>query len=420
VVKDGIVYRRKVKFKSGDAKSRKQDDSCDQFMQILLPRCEVNKAIELCHAGSVGGHFGIQKTIAQVERRFFWPRWRDDVKRYCRSCDQCVHYHHGKLPKHGPLRPVLAGAPYERWYIDLTGPHPKSDRGNIWILTCMDAFTKWAEAFPLRSKEAEPIARILVEQLFTRFGPPLSLLSDMGREVDGRIMREVCQLFGVEKLRTTAYKPSTNQVECFHRTMNSILAKTVSEHQRDWDTRLPYAMAAYRATQHDATGYSPNMLVLGRETRAPPDLVYGAPGEDTSDVTYDKFVAEMRDKAVEAFHDVRVSLQKSASRNKKYYDLGLKQQQFATGDWVLYFNPCKLRGKQMKWVRKFEGPFLVVSKPTSLTAKIQRSPKTQIRVAHNDKLKHFTGTPPKAWKVPDEVAGSNANSHRAIVLGRAI
>jgi len=358
VVKDGVVYRRKVKFKAGDTKSRKTDDSCDQFMQILLPRCEVNKAIELCHAGAVGGHFGIQKTIAQVERRFFWPGWRDDVKRYCRSCDQCVRYHRGKLPKHGPLKPVLAGAPYERWYIDLTGPHPKSDRGNLWILTCMDAFTKWAEAFPLRSKEAEPIARILVEQLFTRFGPPLSLLSDMGREVDGRIMREVCQLFGVEKLRTTAYKPSTNQVERFHRTMNSILAKTVSEHQRDWDTRLPYAMAAYRATQHDATGHSPNMLVLGRETRAPPDLVYGAPDEEvTSETTYDKYVADLRDKTVEAFHDVRVSLQKSANHNKKYYDLGLKQQQFATGDWVLYFNPRKLRGKQMKWCISLKAHF---------------------------------------------------------------
>ena len=93
VVKDGVVYRRKVKFKTGDAKSRKTEESCDQFMQVLLPRCEVNKAIELCHAGAVGGHFGIQKTIAQVERRFFWPGWRDDVKRCCRSCDQCVRYH---------------------------------------------------------------------------------------------------------------------------------------------------------------------------------------------------------------------------------------------------------------------------------------------------------------------------------------
>jgi len=131
-------------------------------------------------------------------------------------------------------------------------------------------------------------------------------------------------------------------------------------------------------------------------------------------VTYDGYVADMRDMAVEAFHAVRVSLQKSANRNKKYYDLGLKQQQFATGDWVLYFNPRKLRGKQMKWVRQFEGPFLVVSRPTSLTAKVQRSPKAQIRVAHIDKLKPFTGTPPKAWKVPDEVAVSSDSSHRAM------
>jgi len=227
-------------------------------------------------------------------------------------------------------------------------------------------------------------------------------------------MREVCQLFGVEKLRMTAYKPSTNQVERFHRTMNSILAKTVSDHQRDWDTRLPNAMAAYRATQHDATGYLPNMLVLGRETRAPPDLVYGVQDEDSFEVTYDKYVVDMHDRAVDAYYDVRVSLQKCANRNKKHYDLGLKQQTFKSGDWVLYFNPRKLRGKQMKWVRQFEGPFLVVSTPTSMTAKIQRSQKAQIRVVHTDKLKHFNGTPPKAWKLPVESAGSSENSHRAM------
>ena len=135
LVRDGVVYRKKVKSKMGDAKSRNRDTKGDEIVQLLLPRCEVQKAIELCHAGSVGGHFGIQKTIAQVERRFFWPGWRADVKRYCRSCEQCVRYYRGKLPKHGPLKPVLAGAPYEHWYVDLTGPHPKSDRGNIWIFT---------------------------------------------------------------------------------------------------------------------------------------------------------------------------------------------------------------------------------------------------------------------------------------------
>jgi len=97
----------------------------------------------------------------------------------------------------------------------------------------MDSFTKWAEAFPLRNKEAETIAKILVEQVFSRFGAPLSVLSDQGKEVDGRVMREICRLFGIEKLRTTPYKPSTNQVERFHRTLNAILGKTVTDHQKD-------------------------------------------------------------------------------------------------------------------------------------------------------------------------------------------
>jgi len=98
--------------------------------------------------------------------------------RFCKQCEPCNEYHRGKLRRSGPLLPVIAGAPYERWYIDLTGPHPRSERGHTYILTCMDAFTKWAEAFPLRAKEAEPIAKVLVEQVFCRFGSPVSLLSD--------------------------------------------------------------------------------------------------------------------------------------------------------------------------------------------------------------------------------------------------
>ena len=105
-----------------------------------------------------------------------------------------------------------------------------------------------------------------MEQLFCRFGTPLSILSDQGKEVDGRILREVCRLFGIDKRWTTPYKPSTNQVERLHRTINAVLGKTVAENQKDWDIRLPYVMAAYRATRHESTGYSPNFLTMCRET----------------------------------------------------------------------------------------------------------------------------------------------------------
>jgi len=91
----------------------------------------------------------------------------------------------------------------------------------VHILTCVDAFTTWAEAFPLRNKEAEAVNKVLVEQLFCRFGTPLYILSDQVREVDDRIMTAICRLFDVDKLRTSPHKPSMNQVERLHRTLKS-------------------------------------------------------------------------------------------------------------------------------------------------------------------------------------------------------
>ena len=127
----------------------------------------------------------------------------------------------------------------------------------------------WAD-----NKEAETIAKVLVEQVFCRFGAPVSVLSDQGKEVDGNIMRSICRMMDIDKLRTSPYKPLTNRVERLHRSINSVLAKTVANHQRDRHIRLSFAMAVYRASRNESTGYTPNMLVLGREVRAPVDIVY--------------------------------------------------------------------------------------------------------------------------------------------------
>ena len=260
--------------------------------------------------------------------------------RFCKRCEPCNEYHRGKLRHTGPLQPIIAGASYERWYIDLTGPHPRSERGHTYILTCVDAFTKWAEAFPLRSKEAEPVAKVLVEQVFCRFGSPVSLLSDQGKEVDGNVMRHVCRMLGIDKLRTSPYKPSTNQVERLHRSINAILGKTVASHQKDWDTRLSFAMSAYRASRHESTGYTPNMLTLGTEVRAPADIMYGSLDEPSKE-TYDDYVENMRERMTSAYEETRAALQRAAERNKRYYHIRVRAKEYTKGQWVYYFNPRK-------------------------------------------------------------------------------
>ena len=71
------------------------------------------------------------------------------------------------------------------------------------MLTVMDHFTKWAEAYPLRDHKAPTVAKVLVEQLFSRWGMPYQLLSDQGPEFGSKLFREIGRAMGIEKIRTS-------------------------------------------------------------------------------------------------------------------------------------------------------------------------------------------------------------------------
>ena len=103
-------------------------------------------------------------------------------------------------------------------------------------------------------------------QVFSRFGAPHQILTDRGTEFESDLFQALLEWMEIDKLRTTVFKASTNgQVERFHRTLNSMLAKVVADNQRNSDTCVPYVMAAYRSTKHESTGFTPNQLFLGRD-----------------------------------------------------------------------------------------------------------------------------------------------------------
>ena len=132
---DSVLYRRRIGTKG-------RPDT----LQLLVPAALKEDYMKRAHTGVCGGHMGLRRTLDQVQRRAFWIGWRRDVRRYCRKCPNCNSYFRGRLPKSASLQPLITGAPFERLHIDLTGPHPR--RGSVYIITCINPFTKWAEAFP--------------------------------------------------------------------------------------------------------------------------------------------------------------------------------------------------------------------------------------------------------------------------------
>ena len=72
-----------------------------------------------------------------------------------------------------------------------------------------DYFSKWTEAFPIKNECADTVADILVEKIILRFGMPLVLHSNQGREFENGLMKSLGSLLGCTKTRTAPYQSRT-------------------------------------------------------------------------------------------------------------------------------------------------------------------------------------------------------------------
>jgi hypothetical protein len=127
--------------------------------QVVLPRSRRRPFITQVHESL--GHLGLSRTKSAVQERAYWPGWSTDVEAVLRECTVCARYKRGSAPKQTYLRPFVSGEPFETVSIDITGPHPRSRNGFVYILTVQDHFTKWAEAIPLRNHTAPVVADAL-------------------------------------------------------------------------------------------------------------------------------------------------------------------------------------------------------------------------------------------------------------------
>lgn len=375
VLKDGVLYRRWESL-SGD----------ESVLKLVVPRGLRKEIMSQLHDNS--GHLGVKKTQKRVQDRFYWAGYHKDIERWCRQCEKCAS-RKGPVRAHkAHMKTYIVGVPMERVAMDILGPLPVTDRGNKYILCIADYFTKWTEAFPLPNQEAETVARVFVEQFVTRFGVPLQLHTDQGRNFESSLFKEVAALLGIGKTRTTAFHPqSDGMVERFNRTLEAMLSTVVSDNQQDWDLWLPHMTMAYRSSIHESTQETPNVMMLGREMNLPIDLmVPPSPGEEFSSINY---VDELRSKFRKVHDIARVAAKKASERQKRTYDLSSNTKTYQVGDQVWLYTPAKKKGLSPKLQRFWDGPFTVLHRLSDVTYRIRKSAQSKPKIVHHDRLKPF-------------------------------
>ena len=75
----------------------------------------------------------------------------------------------------------------------------KDEEGYQYMLMIGDLFSKYVTAVPLREQTAESICNALHKEWILVHGVANYLLSDQGSNVDGNVMRQICNKFGIEQ-----------------------------------------------------------------------------------------------------------------------------------------------------------------------------------------------------------------------------
>ncbi|VDI65663.1 Hypothetical predicted protein [Mytilus galloprovincialis] len=330
ITKNNVLYQKRLQ-------------PTGESYQLLVPKVLRKEVMTSCHNTMYSAHFGVNKTKDKIKNCFHWYKMGEDIQSHVNTCSVCNRFKALNRKPKASLHSYTVGYPLDRVAIDVIGPLPYTRQNNKFILVIGDHFTRWMEAFPLPHQQAEKVAEKLVHEFISRFGIPLELHSDQGRNFESKIFTEVCKLLEIHKTRSTSYRPCSNGIiERFNATLEGMIRSFVNKNANDWDLHIGILMAAYRSTVYPATGYSPNMLMLGREITLPPQIIFPFPNCNES-MEVETYVSKMRSKLEEIYQLAREHLRSSAVRQKKDYDSRISQNQFCKGSLVYKFNNIYLK-----------------------------------------------------------------------------
>ncbi len=315
------------------------------------------------------------------------------------QCDVCAAMKKLNRTPRAPLGRMLVGATLDRLATDILGPLPLTPRGNRYILLATDHFTKWVEIMAVPDQTAKTCANRLLNDVIGRFGCPLTLHSDQGRNYESSIFRELCRMLEIKKTRTSARNPKCNgQAERFNRTLLRMVKSYLRGEQENWDLNLGCLAAAYRATPHMSTGLTPNMLMLGREVRLPAELVYGGVSSHQQQLTsYGDYVDFLRNSMQKSHEVARKHMAAGAKRQETLYDAKLSVHHFNPGDVVWVENEVIAPGLCPKLQPAYKGPCLILKKYNELTYSVQLHSNGPACVLHHNKMKPYLGTDIPVW-----------------------
>lgn len=328
------------------------------------------KLIAELHDTPTGGHFGRDKTLAALQKRFHWVGMSATVASYVASCDMCLRVKHGQRATPGLLMPLPVPEEIDsHWTMDFVTGLPKTARGHDAI---QGHFSRGGALKRLAATDttvdAARAADTFIDSVVRHHGVPASIVSDRGPQFVAALWESLWARLGTKLERSTAHHAQTDgKSEREQKTLETWLRAFCTEFPLDWDRLLPLAELALNSMPQAASGVSPYQLLYGREPalsvdRALDPLTQRSISEEPSAAVN---AAKARwAQMTRAWERVRGKLLIAQERMKRNADKHRRPAQFKTGDAVLLSTEhLKISDPQFnrKLAHLYCGPFPIKS-----------------------------------------------------------
>ena len=239
-----------------------------------------------------------------------------DLRNCIRKCGRSKKFE--AAPPVAPLRHLACSGTGELLHVDFTSTeetvpfHEEPVIRNVMVM--QDHFSKYVVAYVVKDKTARTATEMLRNGYFGLFGAHNYLISDQGN-------LNLCELYGVQKLRALPYHAQTNgQVERMNQTIIRMIGKLEQDKKARWSEHLPEMLAAYNGTCSAVTGYSPYFLLFCRKSRMPVDCLFPTLRDSPHQTKMEVSVVAMQKRLKEAFAVARHLTSQEAARQRHYYD----------------------------------------------------------------------------------------------------
>ncbi len=177
---------------------------------------------------------------------------------------QEVHQLFLRQPLRRTLQPTLLSKPRVQIQMDLMDMSQfQTKKGNKWILTAIDVFSKKAWALPMKNKSDNTVL-LTMRKIVNKIGPFKVMRTDPGSEFKNNLIKNLMRQKGVRQVFGRARTPqSQGLVERFNGTLKKLILKARELKFLQWDTFLNTLVDNYNNTFQDTIKANPNKIDEG-------------------------------------------------------------------------------------------------------------------------------------------------------------